>query len=549
MKPDTNDAPEGRDRARDRLVFAALAVVALVPRLNGLSEWWLNPDEGIYYSILTRADFVGFWSEVTANAHPPLYYLLLRGLGVLTWDFFWFRFFSVFCGVLAVLLTAAVARELSGKGTHGAVAAAVSGLLLAFAPGAVELSQVMRPYMLQLALLSGATLALVRYRREPANGHLVVYALATSAALLTHYSSGLAVAGLGLLVVGLGLPDRWRGREWQRLFWVHLWPGFVVVALYLVHIRPLAGSALADDALQGWLSFYMVNRPADAWLGFLGFQHLMVGPWLRGPLAILTLVGLGLAWKHSRTTALLGTLCLFVGITGAALGLYPFGSTRHSVWLAFALVPVLGWMAGRLTEVEPIGRRLGAAAVAFLLLVVGGPAGRLIGAEAAPWAPPDQVLAQADLTRMVGVLDPQEGPELIVMSAQTFYLLLPFFPAEREAAAFSDDGDLFHFPYGNRHILSSTAWDFTAEVGDPGPAHIDRVLREADRAFPTLSIEAQDPATLLVGGWRPAFIDQLTEQTERHPFVRSSVFVPGLFAYVVSVEELLLSFSGSSAEP
>ena len=69
----------------------AILVVAVALRLPGLGEWWLNPDEGIYYSILTRLQFTDFIAEVAENAHPPLYYLLLRGLRILTWDFVWLR--------------------------------------------------------------------------------------------------------------------------------------------------------------------------------------------------------------------------------------------------------------------------------------------------------------------------------------------------------------------------------------------------------------------------------------------------------------------------
>ena len=540
--PEPSDPPESADRSFDGIVFGLLALLAVGLRVNGVGRWWLNPDEGIYYSILTRADFAGFWAEVAANAHPPLYYLILRGLGAFTWDFSAFRLFSVLCGTLAVLAVAGLAREMAGRGRSGTVAAAVAGFIIAVAPGAIELSQVMRPYMLQLALLAGAAWAMARYDRAPNNRALAAYAATTSAALLTHYASGLAVGALGLTAVGLGYRHRWSDPSWRRLFWIHLVPGAVVVAMYVVHIRPLAGSALADEALDGWLSFYMISRPADAWLGFLGFQHLLAGPWLRGPLALLTLGALLLAHREAPLVTFLGATALLSAIIGAALGVYPLGSTRHTVWLAFALVPALGWLAGFVAD-RPRNVLVGATAGIVTLCAAGGPVGRIIGAEAAPWAPPDQVLLQEDLTRMIGTLDPESGPELIIMSAQTFYLLLPFYPEEREGAVFSDDGRHFHFTYGNRRILTTTAWDFTAPPEIEGPAHIGRVLGEAGRAFPELRVSEQDPATLLVGGWRPAFIDELAVQTERQPFIRSSVFVPGLFAYVIAVDPLLRGFT------
>ncbi|MEM7416044.1 MAG: glycosyltransferase family 39 protein [Gemmatimonadota bacterium] len=545
MKPDAHEPPlaatDPAPRA-DRIVFGVLALLAIVPRWSGLSEWWLNPDEGIYYSILTRADFSGFWAEVAANAHPPLYYLLLRGLGGLTWDFLWFRAFSVLCGIGAVLLTAAVAREVAGRGTAGTIAAAVSGLVLALAPTAIELSQVIRPYTFQLVLLSGALLALLHYRRAPSTRPLVAYAVLTSAALLTHYSSGLAVATLGITVVALGARGEWRETTWQKLFASHAVPGTVVALMWFVHIRPLAGSALADDALDGWLSFYMIDGPEQAWLALLGFHHILAGPWLRGPLALLTIATLLWAARRAPLVAILGGTGLAIAMMAASLGVYPLGSTRHSIWLTFVFVPALGWLAASVWTAFSDHRRWASLGAVGLLLAAGGPVGSAIGAERAPWAPPDQVLLQEDLTRMIAVLDPTEGPPLLIMSAQTFYLLLPFFPGERESAEFSEDGRHFHFAYGNRRILTTEAWDFTAGPQPNAPDHVANVLREAATSFPHLGITTQDPATLLVGGWRPAFIDELTALATEHGFVHSSVFVPGLFAYVVSVDGLVESF-------
>ena len=73
------------------LAALLLVVVGLVIRVVGTMEWWLNPDEGIYFSIATQPTLAGFWSEVATNAHPPLYYMILRAVGFLTTDFLWFR--------------------------------------------------------------------------------------------------------------------------------------------------------------------------------------------------------------------------------------------------------------------------------------------------------------------------------------------------------------------------------------------------------------------------------------------------------------------------
>ncbi|MBT8487480.1 MAG: hypothetical protein KJO65_01510, partial [Gemmatimonadetes bacterium] len=197
--------------------IAALVAAAVFIRLSGLSEWWLNPDEGIYYSLITRDSFQGFWQEVLANAHPPLYYMLLRGLGSLTWDFSFLRGFSVLWGAIGIVGIWAVARQLASppspssegpqplrtsaeaagppaepdSSAEARVIAAgfVAAFIMAFAPTPVEMAQVIRPYAFQTALLAWALFFLLAHLRAPSGRSLAGYLTLTCLALLTHYSS------------------------------------------------------------------------------------------------------------------------------------------------------------------------------------------------------------------------------------------------------------------------------------------------------------------------------------------------------------------------
>lgn len=546
-----------RDRLGGRLILVAALLLALVPRVRGLGGWWLNPDEGIYYSILTRQAFAGFWAEVTANAHPPLYYLILRGLGYLTWDFVGLRAFSVVCGLGAVAAVWAAARELTRQeqGTgHGnptkrldlGVSGAIAGLLVALSPGAIEMSQVMRPYMLQLALLAGGLWLLLRYRRAPSRRDLGWYILLVSLALLTHYSSVLALGVFAGLVAVDGVERGLGRREWRVLAAAHLVPAALVVALYFVHLRPLAASALADDALNGWLSFYMIDSPSGAWLSFLGYQSLVAIAWLRGPLALLLLaVPVVALARRDRMPAAVTVGAFAVAIAAAAVDAYPLGSTRHSTWLIAFSAPVLGWLGSLVTRMAPKGALAVTAAVAALF-VAGGPVGSALGADRAPWAPSDHVLTRANMGRMIDLVDRSAEPELLVMSAQTFYLLLPFFPGERELAVFSADSTLFHFPYGKRSVLVSKSWDFTAGPDPRVASHLARALARANRAFPELSLNARDEAELLVGGWRPPLVDELTSPGLSEPVTAGERVVPGLFGFLLDLPGLRRAFEVDS---
>lgn len=560
--------------------LVAILVSALVVRISGLTEWWLNPDEGIYYSILTRESFSGFWNEVASNAHPPLYYLLLRVLGTFTWDFLWFRVFTLVCGLVAVWVVWALARALVGRGAGRAVAGLVAGLTVAFAPGAVELSQVIRPYMLQVGLLGGALLFLLRYmdgarptseagaRTPPDRGastwNLGAYAALVVLALLTHYSSALALAAFGLVVLHDGVAHGMDRPAWRRLFAVHAVPGLLIAIVYVTHLRGLMSSALADDALDGWLRPYMIASPEDAWLAFLGFQHLLAHSWLRAATALLVLAGVVISafGRHvvpgaagaaddpdPRRPAVLVCAGFFVAGVAAALGMYPLGSTRHSAWLLVFVVPMLGWIVAYALSRTGRSARLGIGALVVLVLA-GGPIGSALGSDRAPWAPTDRVLRESELRQMVDVLDPSATPELIVMSAQTFYLLLPFYPGERERATESADGSLFHFPLGGRRVLVSEAWDFTAGPDPDGRSHLASALEKAARAFPELDLANKDRAVLLIGGWRPPLVDQLTSASAEgeDPFLVSRRSVRGLNAFLLDLPAFRNAFGGAFGE-
>ena len=162
----------GRGRRRASSVerygcFAALllVVLALFIRVPGTMEWWLNPDEGIYFSIATQPTLAAFWEEVATNAHPPLYYMILRGAGFLTTDFFWFRALSLMGAAAAVFAIWECAREIAPKEPlRRTVTGLAAAALLVMSPPLVILSQIMRPYMLQLALVAGALALLLRVR-------------------------------------------------------------------------------------------------------------------------------------------------------------------------------------------------------------------------------------------------------------------------------------------------------------------------------------------------------------------------------------------------
>lgn len=539
--------------------IAALVAAAVFVRLSGLSEWWLNPDEGIYYSLITRASFRGFWQEVLSNAHPPLYYMLLRGLGRLTWDFSVLRAFSVLSGTVGVIGIWAVARQLAATisveaatnpDVHGertsdetrvVAAGFIAAFLVVFAPTPLQMSQVMRPYAFQTALLAWALYLLLTHLRTPSRVRLGGYLALTSLALLTHYSSVLALGVFGLVALVEGVRRGLDDAEWRRLAAWHVLPASVLVGLYVFHLRPLAASALADEALDGWLLPFMIRSPGDVWLSLVGFQHHLAGPWLRGPLALLVLAAIGLAaYRRDALVLALGAGAIALAMTAAALGAYPFGSTRHSAWATVFVVPMLGWFLAIVLSWGSQATRRRTVLTLAGLLVLGGPVGAVIGADRARWAPEERVLREPYLQAMLPELDPHGEPALMVMSDQTFNLLLPFYPAEREEAVFSADSSAFHFPYGQRRVLVSRTWAFLSLANGRPDTDLQSFLRRSSEDFAGLGIPARDQVVFVDGGWGlPASVQIQQVMSSGLPLVASSRVVPGLHSFVLYVEPLL----------
>ncbi len=560
----SNQSPPILTAVARHAALIGVLVTAAALRLPGLGDWWLNPDEGIYYSILTRADFSDFAREVAENAHPPLYYLLLRGIRILTWDFVWLRGFSVVCGVAAVAGAWAVSKRLSGGGARGTVAALFAGLLVAFSPGAVEMSRVMRPYMLLLALLSWAFYFLLKELdsspagpADPESGQAgettglgtVACSLLLCLAILTHYSSLFALGVFGALLLHDGLVHGFERLVWRRLAGALAVPVALLGVLWVTHLRIVSGSGLATEALEGWLRGYMIDGPDGVWRSLLGYQRLAAPIWFRGPAAVALVLALAYAALRREWRPLIaGASAVAIAAGAAALHVYPFGATRHSIWLITFTAPLVGWLCAALLDTKPGVRVLPGVLFLGLMTGMGGPLGTLLGVRNTPWAPDDLILRRSGLATVMPLLSTDAPPELVVVPEQTFYLLLPLWAQEREAATFSADGSAFHFRWGDRRVLVSRYWDFSARPGAASgealiadgrfAADIGRFLESSDRAFPELGISGRAEGVIVVGGWVTGFVDELKNLHEVRPLIRSGREVPGLQAFVVDLDAL-----------
>ena len=475
-------------------------------RLTGLSEYWLNPDEGIYYSTLTRASSREFWGEVMANAHPPAFYLLLRGLGSLTWDFVWLRGASLVFGTLAIWIFWLVGREVGGKGWAGVASGLVTAGLLAVNGEAIVFSQVLRPYMLLVALLGAALYHLLKYREEPSGRHLVAYVVFTSLALLTHYSAALALGAFFSLAAYDYFTETIDRLSAKKLAIANAIPAACFLALFQLHLAASMNSYMMYLALapDGWLSEWLVASPADVWKSFVTFQtlHLPVAFQARSAILVLAAVGLS-AFSRDRLVSVLTGGALVVAVLASSTGFYPFGPTRHNAWLIVFTFPAVGWLVGRVVQRGRIAVLATSGAIASAL-ILGGPIEAALGDyPPAGSTAEERAIRQDDLrSLLVERLDPAAEPRTILMSFQTFNLLMPLYATERQELIVGSRPDLFAFSFGSRNVVVVGQWDWAAW------ADVGVVVDTLPTRLPSIAGDRPEGILLIAGGWESSLFSE-----------------------------------------
>jgi hypothetical protein len=508
----------------------AIVVLAAVLRLPDLFGWWPNPDEGIYYGVVTRSTWSGAWSEALTTSHPPLYFLILRAVGSLSTDFAALRSVAFLSGCAAVYVFILLGREVGGPGRRGEVTGLLAGLLLAVSPRAIALSQVMRPYMLLVLVLAASLLLLLRYLARPSTKLLAGHVGCSLVATLLHYGSVFGLGVIGLVAFYESVRRGLSKPTWARLLAVQVLPATMLVVVYFVHLRGIAAGPLGEHALEGWLASYMITRPVDAWLGFVAFHSMLVGNAWAAPAALFTVGALTYAvsrgaWSPLVLMALGG---LVLGMAGAALRLYPFGPTRHTAWLLVFVVPMVAWaLAALVTARPPVLARAGTlVAVALVGARLLAP---FLDSGARPREISEHVLTEAGVDAMAQVLDPDSPPQRVVMSNETYELLTPLYASERQTAERSRDGQFLRFRWGSREVLVLPSRDFASKPEELlQPNHLFTGTLMAEAEFGGSPPGRDSTVLVLSGGWRSQGLADLVELARRVGPLGTTTSVPGL---------------------
>jgi hypothetical protein len=369
-------------------VTTALLVTIGARHIVGYDSFW--------HVFIARQDrWAEFWREVAANAHPPLYYLLLRGvIRVLGYSLLVYRLISIVAIAVSTVLIGRIVQRLTASPPVAIVAVAA----FAFSSSAADLGLEVRAYALNLALMLSSFLLFVDWIAPDSPGVRAwkrwLFALTVSAAIVTHYSAAFFLAAAGLLIVVLGLCHaRWRQRLYDELrrhpvsaVAMFAVPGVVLVLSHMIHAGAWTGHLSHIPAFmfnpQTESPYRFLDRATPA-LVALFFPDtgidLPIG-WIATVIVVVLLALSARAAFRGEITAmpmLLFAVMLVLNAVAAIAERYPFGGAlRHESFLFPFLV--IAFFVG----LDSVRRALPSGWASQLWV---GVAAILIGVNAASW--------------------------------------------------------------------------------------------------------------------------------------------------------------------
>ncbi|MDP6979415.1 MAG: glycosyltransferase family 39 protein [Myxococcota bacterium] len=478
------------------LLVAGLTLWGLSLRLDGWGDWALNPDEGIFF--VAGVAPVSVAREIALhNANPPAYYALLR--------------FMVACGggaeaMRALSLIAGTALVptlfLLGRQMGGAAAALIAATLIARSPGAIMLSQVIRPYALHVLLLATAMLALwhfVLHRRQAA---IWLYAVLISTACYIHYSAFIIVAGNALFLVWLAFGKGFDRTVRVALVVAHVAIGTVIAVLFFTHVAGLMESGMRNDAVHGWLREQFLGSPTGIPDAIRRALWYVAG--YRVEIGITLLLATGWLLDRERLAPFVNTAAvLSAAVALSLLELYPLGRTRHAYYLAVLLLPTAGVAtAALLRSKRPAFAICG---IGFVVLALASLAAGVFGTGAGE---PRRLLTERTLTRSdasafrSAFLRETRRDDLVLTDQESFFTWWPLVSeraADRAPEMEIEGASLFHI--AGRRVLVGSAWHLeTTPSAERGRSSLLSLLKVAEPLIGTRKESQRHSVWLALGG-------------------------------------------------
>ena len=348
-------------------VALLFVVVGLLARLRAADAPFLQPDEVLHLRIASAPTLADLYRLSLTNAHPPLFYVLLRGWRHVAHSDWALRLLPAAFGT-AFLWSA----WRWAAGTLGRACGLITLACVAFLPSVVVVSTELRGYALLLWAIGSALWALEEAFAARSVRMLWLFTGLSAVALATHYSAFRFLAGVFVYAaarLALERPPRRFLLAWtagQALLCA------LAVFFYATHLVHLRGSPLEQEVQGTWLQEAFL-RQGQGPAAFLARRTLSLFQYFfstkAGGAVALALFAGGVAWLAIRRMpiAILLAVPFALAAAGGLLAIYPYGGTRHDVDLALFAYAGTGLALARLT-----GERLWAAVAVAAALVVSG---------------------------------------------------------------------------------------------------------------------------------------------------------------------------------
>ena len=354
--PADENPPSWLDRNFSRLLLA-IAVAGLIPRLVFGNSQFISFDGWWHLFTATQDRWLMLLREWRWEAHPPLFYLLLRFVAGFGHSHLIIRSIGIVCGSVAGVIIGVVAAKVY----RYKASALLTSAAYTFAWSNIEMNCDVRAYPMALLFVLLAFDACLDWTADPAGARagraIVRFGAYSSLAILSEYFVVFFLAGcLGILVLRVLLRPAFRvaflnsiRRDWKAWVFSSASISVLFLALFVFQmsiVKPqdqyyLQPYIWHDDSLWGADVFLLSNLVKE--IGY--FTPFNIGPGLMLALAGLLFVPALIYFAFVRRERWRGLLSadsplLLAGLLAqlvvlALAGEYPFGGPfRHQSIIA-----------------------------------------------------------------------------------------------------------------------------------------------------------------------------------------------------------------------
>jgi len=318
-------------------------VIGFLIRIAVARNTPLSGDEALNFQLANRPRLLDVYGASLTNAHPPLFFFLLRFWLLLGNSELFLRLLPVIFGTIFLWVFYRWA-----SGLFGGFAGSIALILLSFSPSLVTLSAQVRGYTLLLLLIAASLFVLEKAIDSHSAGRMAISAALLCLAILTHYSAFFVALTLFAYVLIRQKDGRFPAR--LRKAWVgsQLGVGVLLVFLVITHVARLRGSELEHEAITRMLRTEYFQTDQDRPLQFLIRQTAAVfralcGSPARGLLAsLLAAAGVIWLWRKRQPSTLLMVLPFCLNAGAALMDIYPYGGARQSAYLVVFASTAIG---------------------------------------------------------------------------------------------------------------------------------------------------------------------------------------------------------------